>query len=98
MLTVREVRTTANPSLRIEGVVLTMFDARNNLSRQVEQDARENLGELIFQTLIPRNVRLSEAPSYAMPVSMYDPNSAGARAYKALAQELVGGEAMAAKP
>lgn len=98
MLTVREVRTTANPSLRIEGVVLTMFDARNNLSRQVEQDARENLGELVFQTLIPRNVRLSEAPSYAMPVSMYDPNSAGARAYKALAQELVGGEVLAAKP
>lgn len=98
MLTVREVRTTANPSLRIEGVVLTMFDARNNLSRQVEQDARENLGELVFETLIPRNVRLSEAPSYAMPVSMYDPNSAGARAYKALAQELVSGEVPAAKP
>lgn len=93
MLTVREVRATANPDLRIEGIVLTMYDARNNLSRQVEQDARENLGELVFKTLIPRNVRLSEAPSFALPVLMYDPNSAGAKAYKALASELVGGNA-----
>ena len=89
MLTVREVRNTANPDLRIEGIVLTMYDARNNLSRQVEQDARDNLGELVFQTLIPRNVRLSEAPSFAVPVLMYDPNSAGAKAYRALARELV---------
>ena len=90
MLTIREVRQTANPDLRIEGVVLTMYDRRNNLSQQVEQDARENLGELVFETLIPRNVRVSEAPSYAMPVLSYDPGSQGAVAYRALAKELIG--------
>lgn len=89
MLTVREVRQTANPKLRIEGVVLTMYDKRNNLSQQVEQDARENLGELIFQTVIPRNVRVSEAPSYAVPVLSYDTKSQGAMAYRALAHELM---------
>lgn len=89
MLTVREVRQTANPKLRIEGIVLTMYDRRNNLSQQVEQDARDNLGDLVFQTVIPRNVRVSEAPSFAMPVLNYDTNSQGARAYRALAQELM---------
>ena len=89
MLTVREVRQTANPKLRIEGVVLTMFDARNNLSQQVEQDARDNLGELVFQTKIPRNVRVSEAPSFAQPVLDYDPMSKGAEAYRALAREIL---------
>ncbi len=90
MLTIREVRQNANPDLRIEGIVLTMYDARNNLSQQVETDARENLGDLVFSTLIPRNVRLSEAPSYSIPVLDYDPTSKGAMAYRALAQELVG--------
>ncbi|EAR53050.1 chromosome partitioning protein ParA [Oceanicola granulosus HTCC2516] len=89
MLTVREVRETANPRLRIEGVALTMYDKRNNLSQQVEEDARENLGDLVFQTVIPRNVRLSEAPSFAMPVLDYDPSSRGAQAYQALAAELI---------
>jgi chromosome partitioning protein len=89
MLTVREVRQTANPNLRIEGVVLTMFDGRNNLSQQVEFDARETLGELVFKTVVPRNVRVSEAPSYAMPVLTYDPMSKGALAYRALALEMV---------
>jgi len=89
MLTIREVRQTANPSLRIEGIVLTMYDRRNNLSQQVEQDARDNLGDLVFETLIPRNVRVSEAPSYAMPVLSYDSNSQGAKAYRALAHELL---------
>jgi chromosome partitioning protein len=89
MLTIREVRQTANPSLRIEGVVLTMYDARNNLSQQVESDARDNLGDLVFQTIIPRNVRVSEAPSYALPVLSYDGASKGALAYRALASELV---------
>ncbi|WP_299152657.1 AAA family ATPase [uncultured Tateyamaria sp.] len=89
MLTIREVRHTGNPSLRIEGVVLTMHDARNNLSQQVEQDARDNLGDLVFQTRIPRNVRVSEAPSFAMPVLTYDTTSKGAVAYRALAKELV---------
>lgn len=89
LLTVREVRAKANPDLRIEGVVLTMFDGRNNLSRQVEADARENLGDLIFHTVIPRNVRISEAPSFALPVLSYDSRSKGSRAYRALADELV---------
>ncbi|PWE36329.1 chromosome partitioning protein ParA [Pelagicola sp. LXJ1103] len=89
MLTIREVRQTANPQLRIEGVVLTMFDARNNLSTLVEKDARDNLGDLVFQTLIPRNVRVSEAPSFALPVLSYDSKSRGAEAYRALATELV---------
>lgn len=89
MLTVREVRQTANPNLRIEGVILTMYDGRNNLSQQVESDARENLGELVFKTVIPRNVRISEAPSFAVPVLDYDPGSKGSQAYRALAQELV---------
>jgi len=89
MLSVRQVRASANPDLRIEGVVLTMFDGRNNLSQQVETDARDNLGELVFQTIIPRNVRVSEAPSYAMPVLEYDPLSKGAAAYRDLALELI---------
>ncbi|MFP7672381.1 ParA family protein [Marivita sp. S0852] len=89
MLTIREVRQTANPHLRIEGVVLTMYDARNNLSQQVEMDARDNLGDLVFTTVIPRNVRVSEAPSYAMPVLEYDTNSKGAAAYRALAREFL---------
>ncbi len=89
MMSIREVRQIANPKLRIEGVVLTMFDKRNNLSQQVEADARNNLGELVFKTVIPRNVRVSEAPSYAMPVLTYEPKSQGAEAYRALAQELI---------
>ncbi|MBM1555378.1 ParA family protein [Sulfitobacter mediterraneus] len=89
MMTIREVRQTGNKDLRIEGVVLTMFDKRNNLSQQVEQDARSNLGDLVFETMIPRNVRVSEAPSYAMPVLAYDPQSKGAEAYRNLAKELI---------
>jgi len=89
MLTIREVRQGANPSLRIEGVVLTMYDVRNNLSQQVEADARATLGEIVFRTMIPRNVRVSEAPSYALPVLTYDSASRGAVAYRALALELL---------
>nr|WP_210878418.1 ParA family protein [Roseovarius autotrophicus] len=96
MLTIREVRQSANPDLRIEGVLLTMVDARNNLSAQVENDARENLGELVFQTRIPRNVRVSEAPSYALSVLTYDPVSKGAQAYRDLAREIVQKHARAA--
>ena len=88
MLTIREVRQTANPALRIEGIIMTMYDKRNNLSQHVEKDARDNLGDLVFKTMIPRNVRVSEAPSYAVPVLAYDPNSQGAQAYRALAQEI----------
>lgn len=89
MLTVREVRQTANPALRIEGVVLTMYDQRNNLSRQVEQDARDNLQDLVFKTVIPRNVRISESPSFALSVLDYDTNSKGSQSYRALAVELL---------
>lgn len=92
MMTIRDIRARANPGLRIEGVVLTMSDRRNNLSQQVEADARENLGDLVFRTVIPRNVRLSEAPSFAMTVLDYDPASTGAAAYRALAQELIARE------
>lgn len=89
MLTIREVRQTANPDLRIEGIVLTMYDNRNNLSRQVEKDARDNLGEMVFKTKIPRNVRVSEAPSFALPVLQYDSGSLGAMAYRHLAREIM---------
>ena len=89
MLTIRDVRQAANKELRIEGVVLTMYDTRNNLSQQVEDDARDNLGDLVFRTRIPRNVRLSEAPSFSVPVLAYDTLSRGSAAYRALAQELL---------
>lgn len=89
MLTVRQVRESANKNLRIEGVLLTMFDSRNNLSRQVEEDARNTLGDLVYETVVPRNVRISEAPSYSKPVTEFDPNSKGALAYRQLAQEVV---------
>lgn len=89
LLTVREVRESANPNLRVEGVVLTMFDQRNNLSRMVEDDARETLGELVYRTRIPRNVRVSEAPSYSLPVIDYDPGSKGSEAYFELAREFL---------
>lgn len=89
MLTIREVRQAGNSGLGIEGVVLTMYDRRNNLSQQVESDARDNLGDLVFKTMIPRNVRVSEAPSFAMPVLSYDSQSKGAVAYRELAKEIV---------
>lgn len=95
MLTVREVRQGANPDLRIEGVVLTMYDGRNNLSQQVEEDARQTLGGLVYQTIVPRNVRISEAPSFSMPVTAYEPMSKGAIAYRKLAQEMVEKASMA---
>ena len=89
MLTIRQVRQSANRDLRIEGVLLTMYDSRNNLSTQVEADARANLGDLVYKTVVPRNVRLSEAPSYAVPVLTYDTMSKGSMAYRALAQEML---------
>jgi len=89
MLTIREIRQTANPTLRIEGVLLTMHDTRNRLAQQVEADAREALGDLVFRTTIPRNVRVSEAPSFAQPVLSYDSSSKGAEAYRAFAKEIL---------
>lgn len=96
MLTIRQVRQNANKDLRIEGIVLTMYDGRNNLAQQVEADARANLGELVFRTIVPRNVRISEAPSFAVPVLIYDTTSKGSLAYRALAQELLARHARAA--
>ena len=89
LLTLKDVRASANPRLRLEGVVLTMYDGRNNICRQVEADARETLDDLVYETRIPRNVRLSEAPSYAMPVLTFDPASRGAVAYRSLAGEFL---------
>ena len=89
MLSIREVRQTINPALTIQGVVLTMFDRRNNLSREVEADVRQNFGDLVYQTIIPRNVRLSEAPSFSLPALIYDHKSAGSVAYQKLAAELL---------
>ncbi len=89
MLTIREVRQSLNPVLKIEGIVLTMFDGRNNLSLQVERDVRENLGDLVYETIIPRNVRLSEAPSFGVPAILYDHKSRGSVAYQKLAAEIL---------
>ena len=88
--TVRRVQGALNPRLRIHGIVLTMFDQRNRLSSQVASDVRENLGAVVYHTMIPRNVRLSEAPSHALPALVYDPGCAGSQAYRALAAELLG--------
>ena len=88
MLTVRDVRRSANPALRLEGVLLTMYDPRNKLSAQVEADARATMGDVVLRTVIPRNVRLSEAPSHAMSVLSYESSSKGAAAYRALAKEI----------
>ncbi len=89
LTTVERVRKSINPSLRIVGLLLTMYDARNKLSRQVEDELRGYFKDLVFQTVIPRNVRLGEAPSYGEPVNTYAPNSSGARAYQQLTEELL---------
>jgi chromosome partitioning protein len=87
--TVEQVRSTLNPGLSIHGVVLTMFDARNNLSNQVVADVREFMGPKVYQTVIPRNVRVSEAPSYGKPVLVYDLKCVGSEAYLRLATEVI---------
>ncbi len=87
--TVERVRATLNSRLTIQGVVLTMFDRRNSLSEQVAQDVRGVLGEKVYQTVIPRNVRVSEAPSYGKPVLLYDSQCAGSQAYIRLASEII---------
>jgi chromosome partitioning protein len=88
LLTVREVRDSANPDLRLEGVVITMMDPRNRLAQMVEKDVRETLGEVVFETVVPRSVRMSEAPSYAISILEYDSKSKGSVAYRQLAQEV----------
>ncbi|SFB54381.1 chromosome partitioning protein [Rhizobium sp. NFR07] len=92
--TVDQVRRTVNPRLDIQGIVLTMFDARNNLAQQVVSDVRTYLGEKVYQTLIPRNVRVSEAPSYGKPAILYDLKCAGSQAYLQLASEVIQRERM----
>lgn len=89
MDTVEMVREGLNPRLTIKGLVLTMYDSRNNLSSMVAKDVREHLGSLVYKTVIPRNVRVSEAPSYGVPVLLYDINCAGSEAYIALAGEVI---------
>lgn len=87
--TVNLVKERLNPDLDIEGVVFTMFDARTNLSIQVVENVKNHLSQRVFKTVIPRNIRLAEAPSYGTPINLYDPKSAGAEAYMSLAKEIV---------
>jgi chromosome partitioning protein len=90
--TVHLIQHGVNPELGIDGVLLTMYDARLNLSRQVATDAREYFGTKVFQTVVPRNVRLAEAPSFGKPIVLYDVQSVGAQAYMAIANELIARE------
>ncbi len=87
--TVEQVRSTLNQALTIHGIVLTMFDPRNNLANQVEADVRSFMGEKVYQTIIPRNVRISEAPSHGKPVLLYDLKCSGSQAYLKLASEVI---------
>lgn len=90
--TLRRVQTSLNPGLRVEGVLMTMFDERTNLSRQVVEDIRAYFKENVYSTIIPRNVRLGEAPSFGKPIFLYDSRSKGAEAYFNLARELLRNE------
>ena len=90
--TVELVKERLNPVLEIEGVVFTMYDARTNLSLQVVENVKDNLQQNIYKTIIPRNVRLAEAPSYGQPITLYDTRSAGAEAYRLLAEEVINRE------
>lgn len=87
--TINLVKQRLNPSLEMEGVVFTMFDARTNLSLQVVENVKSNLKQNIYKTIIPRNVRLAEAPSHGLPINLYDPKSAGAEGYRQLAEEVI---------
>jgi chromosome partitioning protein len=87
--TVEQVKQSLNPELSIHGIVLTMFDSRNNLSEQVVADVRAHMGDAVYETIIPRNVRVSEAPSYGKPVLLYDFKSTGSQAYLRLAAEII---------
>ena len=87
--TIELVKERLNPNLIIEGVVFTMYDARTNLSMQVVENVKNNLNLRIFKTVIPRNIRLAEAPSYGMPINLYDPKSTGAESYMLLAEEVI---------
>ena len=90
--TVDLVKSRLNPELEIEGVVFTMYDARTNLSLQVVENVKDNLHQNIYKTIIPRNIRLAEAPSYGIPINQYDPKSAGSESYMRLAEEVINRE------
>ncbi|HBT41404.1 MAG TPA: chromosome partitioning protein ParA, partial [Rhodospirillaceae bacterium] len=92
MQTIERVRAAFNADLEIQGIVLTMFDQRNNLSGMVETDVRDHFGDKVYETVIPRNVRISEAPSHGRPVLIYDTACAGSRAYLNLASEVISRE------
>lgn len=96
--TIRVVQQNLNPGLQVEGVLLTMFDNRLNLSRQVAEEAKEYFGSRVFTSVIPRNVRLAEAPSFGKPIVLYDILSAGAQSYLALAREIIAHDAAPADP
>ena len=87
--TINLVQERLNPNLQMEGVVFTMYDVRTNLSNQVVENVKANLDTTIYKTMIPRNIRLAEAPSYGIPINMYDAKSAGAESYRSLAQEII---------
>ena len=87
--TIELVKTHMNKDLKVEGALLTMYDARTNLSNQVVNEVKKYFGDRVYKNVIPRNVRLSEAPSYGMPISLYDPRSKGAKAYEKFAKEFI---------
>ena len=90
--TINLVKKKLNPKLELEGVVFTMYDSRTNLSLQVVENVKDNLNQTIYKTIIPRNIRLAEAPSHGLPINIYDSKSAGAESYRMLAQEVMGRE------
>jgi len=83
------VRDSFNPKIEIGGIVLTMYDRRTSINRQVVENARVYFKDLVFDTIVPRNVRLAESPSHGLPIMLYDPNSSGAQAYQSLAKEVI---------
>lgn len=89
LYTINLVKERLNPSLEMEGVVFTMFNARTNLSLEVVENVKDNLKQSVYKTIIPRNVRLAEAPSHGLPINLYDPKSAGAESYRLLADEVI---------
>jgi chromosome partitioning protein len=88
--TVNLVKERLNNGLEMEGVIFTMYDSRTNLSMQVVENVKDHINENVYKTIIPRNIRLAEAPSYGIPINMYDSKSAGAEAYRLLADEVIG--------
>jgi|SRR5579871_1470382 len=98
LTTVEHVRATLNPTLTIHGILLTMFDQRNSVAGQIESDVRAHMGTMVYETVIPRNVRVAESPSHGKPVLLYDLKCAGSQAYLRLASEIIQREALAADP